>query len=520
MLFRRAPTNLHDFQFRIIFLSIVLLCAVLISCGTDDPGPPKSGTERLVGPEGGMLEITDPDHSLFGAAINVPANALTENTLLSIQTSNHPEETPPDTFPAGAAISFLPDGTLFNQAVTISLPYQDMDNDGYIDGTAIPENQVSAMVFNRQSNLWQDIRVTGLDTEKNILQIRTTHFTDYEAILYLTEKCESLDPLIQAGPFYFTLYFDFRSSSNIYKASVSDVGADLNAGNATLIDNESAVITEENFQDMFAQVVDATKWAWTWEIVTELTDLVNKVGLADEEIETTVRAISPKNIEFTWNFDYHQMAPYEMLVVKFYGTTDTVCTLLDRTPISPTNLTIEQATDTGIRISWDEIVNIFGTIQYNLYISEDNGATFRLVSRNNTATGIATGLAPLTSYSFQVTTVYDNGLESDFSSILTGSTIAANIPPSSPSNLAASSVTNQSIVLTWDNSVDDDGTILNYIVYISSDDETYSIYSTVTSNSANITGLPSQTTYFFKISAVDNQGESSSQSDAISVTTL
>jgi hypothetical protein len=525
MLYRRTLATYQNCGFCFIFLSIWVLSSILLSCGTDNPNtenpvPQQSGVERSVGPEGGIVEITDPDHSSFGAKISVPSNALTENILLSIQKSNNAASPPAETFPAGEVISFLPEGTVFKEAVTISLPYLDKDHDGYIDGTSISEENIRAMVFNKQSNLWQDIPLTGLDTENNLLQIQTTHFTDYEAILYLTEKCVSTDTLIQAGPFYFTLYFDFRSEPNIYKTSISDVGADLNVGNATLIDNSTSVLEEENFQDMFDQVVDATKWSWSWEVVTELTLLENKVGLADEEVVATILAVSPKSLQFEWNFDYQQMAPSEMMVVKFIGTTDTVCTLLDRTPISPQNLTIDQATDSSIQLSWDEVTNIFGTVQYNLYMSEDNGATYRRISTNNTNTGTASGLSPLTGYQFQVTTLYDNRLESDFSSAVTGTTIAENILPTAPSNLASSTITNNMCFLTWDASSDQDGNIVNYIIYISGDDENYSVYSTVTTTFANITGLSSNTTYFFKISAVDNRNDTSELSEAFSITTL
>ena len=521
----RRTAIFHSISTELLYLFLSAVFLLSLSCGSGAPDTEsqptgQTGIERTIGQEGGSLEITDPASTIYGAKITSPLNALSEDTILSIQASDALTATPSGTYPAGPAVSFLPDGTIFNTAATISLPYNDADNDGYIDGTTISEDQVHAMVFNNQSGLWQDIRITGINTETNILKLQTNHFTDYEAILYLTETCKSVDTPIEAGPFYFTVYFDFRSAPNIYKASVSDVGADLNVSNATFLDGQSAIIVEQNFQDMFGRIVDATKWTWSWEIVTELTYLENKIGLADEEVEATVSSEAPKTIQFEWNFDYQEMTPSEMMVLKFSGSTDTVCTLLDKTPIAPSNLTVVETTDTAVRLSWDEVTYIFGTIWYNLYISEDDGATFRLFSRNYTAAGTATGLTPLTSYQFQVTAVYDNEIESDFSSAVTGTTTAVNIPPTAPTNLTYSSVTSNSVLLSWDSASDEDGTIAGYIVYISNDDETYTTESTVTSTSARITGLNSQTVYFFKVSAVDDQDEESQQSDAVSVTTL
>ena len=521
----RRTVNVHRISSGLLYLFLSAVFLLSLSCGSDATDPEsqptgQTGIERTIGPEGGSLEITDPNNTAYGAKISTPPNALSEDTVLSIQAADRVTATPADTYAAGPAISFLPDGTIFNTAATISLPYNDADDDGYIDGTTISEEQVHAMVFNKQSGHWQDITITGINTDTNIIQLQTNHFTDYEAILYLTKTCKTVDTPIDAGPFYFTVYFDFRSEPNIYKASVSDVGADLNVGNATFLDTQSAIIEEENFPDMFDRIVDATKWTWSGEIVTELTFLEDKIGLADEEVEVTISIEAPKTIQFDWNFNYTDMAPYEMMVLKFSGSTDTVCTLLDRSPVTPSNLTVVETADTAVRLSWDEVTYIYGTVWYNLYISEDNGSTFRLASRHYTAEGIATGLTPLTSYLFQVTAVYDDEIESDFSNVVTGTTLAANIPPSTPTNLTYTSVTSSSVFLSWDSASDDDGAIAGYRVYISPDDDNYTTASTVTSTSASITGLDSQAVYFFKVSAIDNQDEESQWSDAVSVTTL
>ena len=62
--------------------------------------------------------------------------------------------------PAGTTIEFLPNGTTFLSNVTISIPYNDVNNDGFVDFTGASENDLLLYVHDPNSLSWQRF-ITG-----------------------------------------------------------------------------------------------------------------------------------------------------------------------------------------------------------------------------------------------------------------------------------------------------------------------------------------------------------------------
>ncbi|MCA1812817.1 MAG: PKD domain-containing protein, partial [Halobacteriales archaeon] len=88
-------------------------------------------------------------------------------------------------------------------------------------------------------------------------------------------------------------------------------------------------------------------------------------------------------------------------------------------------------------------------------------------------------------------------------------------PPTVPSNLAASGVTQGSVTLTWTGSSDPQSGVKQYNVFRDG-----SPAGTATATSFTDTGLSPATSYAYAVSAVNNAGLESAQSAALSVTTL
>lgn len=86
--------------------------------------------------------------------------------------------------------------------------------------------------------------------------------------------------------------------------------------------------------------------------------------------------------------------------------------------------------------------------------------------------------------------------------------------PTTPTNLAASEVQQNTLALSWTASTDNVG-VTAYDVYMNG-----TLYSTETTTTANITGLTAETTYSFYVKAKDAAGNVSSASNALSITTL
>ncbi len=88
------------------------------------------------------------------------------------------------------------------------------------------------------------------------------------------------------------------------------------------------------------------------------------------------------------------------------------------------------------------------------------------------------------------------------------------LPPSSPSPLAASNITENSVDLNWNTSTDDNG-VFGYKIYKDGTET-----KTVTGTNTTISGLSENTTYQFFVKAFDGSDNLSSQSNSLFITTL
>ena len=88
---------------------------------------------------------------------------------------------------ANAGFRLLPHGTIFEKAVTLSLPY---------DKKAIPEGytekDINVFYFDENKRLWQEVTKDSLDIKQGIIKAKTTHFTDFIAgIIKMPESPET-----------------------------------------------------------------------------------------------------------------------------------------------------------------------------------------------------------------------------------------------------------------------------------------------------------------------------------------
>ena len=130
-----------------------------------------------IGSSGGTLSVDISESPLEGAQIIIPAGSLTETTTVYITIANAPEGLPG--LSAGQCIDFGPSGTEFTAPVDLYIPYADTDNNGIIDGTDIPEDEVSVWYYNETKSSWEEVPILDRDMVNNLVHVQATHFSIY-----------------------------------------------------------------------------------------------------------------------------------------------------------------------------------------------------------------------------------------------------------------------------------------------------------------------------------------------------
>ena len=196
------------------------------------------------------------------------------------------------------------------------------------------------------------------------------------------------------------------------------------------------------------------------------------------------------------------------LILKFF-----IEEVVDQTgdPLTvPTGLSLLQRGNTTLTVNWN--ANPEGEIVkgYKIYVDSVLNAT---LLRQTSYT--VQNLTSNTSYDIQISAYDAQGNESALSSALTLTTLSSDTEaPTNPTNLAASNISAFGADLSWTASTDNIG-VAEYDVYIDG-----SVSQTVTSNSAILIGLTSNTVYEAKVKAIDVSGNESGFSNTIQFRTL
>ena len=167
-------------------------------------------------------------------------------------------------------------------------------------------------------------------------------------------------------------------------------------------------------------------------------------------------------------------------------------------PDIPTNLATESVTYNSVTLTWEPAANAkkYYIYQDGEYLNETYDLYYTI---NN--------LSDDTEYCFTVKSVYNSSYVSEESEPFCTRTIALPVP-ATPTNLAVTSVTHNSVTLTWD-----------AVQYAESYTVSYgTIENTVTGNTCNVTGLTPETSYTFSVKANNIKG--SSTAAEVSATTI
>jgi len=237
-------------------------------------------------------------------------------------------------------------------------------------------------------------------------------------------------------------------------------------------------------------------------IYAEATDISDTSSLSP------VAVISGGNFTCTVeNLDRNTNYHFAVVAMDYAGNADHTITTgavsgttVDEFPPEPvTNLRADK-TDNSLTFTWDHSANTAGDLAgYSIYFDDDPTG---IVLGGGQHSFVASDLDPATSYNFSVTSVDDDGNESEPAS-MSAVTLLDN-----PSDLSAVS-RHGSIDLSW-NEVSPQEYVDYYRIYVSETDfdsvEGMTPRLTTSSTSANINDLAIGVTYYFAVTTVDTSG--------------
>lgn len=174
------------------------------------------------------------------------------------------------------------------------------------------------------------------------------------------------------------------------------------------------------------------------------------------------------------------------------------------------NLKGTNISPTSNSLSWSAVP---GAVNYIIYRSTTLDGTYNKISETNTTTYLDENLTPNTTYYYKISVVDTAGGEGTQTSPLQITTSNEGLP--TPTNVSVTPRNCHSLLITWDY-VDNAN---SYNIYQSlTEDGTYTLVGTATGNKFIMDNLIRNTTYYYKVAAVNNtQG---TLSPANSATTL
>ena len=146
--------------------SALLLLALLIGCGGDDPAtPPDTSNDLVIGAAGGTLVAADGDVTLV-----FPAGAVsTETTVVVTAASSHPAD---DGFVPGTCFEFGPDGAVFSEPVSLTIAYDAADLPMDVDAATLGLCKVVG-------DAWSPIAGSTVDTAAGAVTAAISGFSRY-----------------------------------------------------------------------------------------------------------------------------------------------------------------------------------------------------------------------------------------------------------------------------------------------------------------------------------------------------
>lgn len=179
-------------------------------------------------------------------------------------------------------------------------------------------------------------------------------------------------------------------------------------------------------------------------------------------------------------------------------------------PTAPASLQASAVAPDRIDLAWQPASDPeTGVSQYRVY---RNGSLLATTSNTSFSDG---GVQPQTTYTYDVSAVNGDGLEGPKASASATTPAAPDTsPPSVPGNLQATAITPRQIDLSWQAANDPESGIAVYHVYRDG-----ALLTSTSARAYSDSGLEPETTYGYRVSAVNGEGLEGARTPTVSATT-
>ena len=142
---------------------------------------------KVIGPEGGTIEVTDPTSPLYGVKVEVPPGAVDSNETFRIGRLQASPPFPTSLQKISETVLLEPKGMLFNIPVSVSIPYDDKD--------VLDKNMLSVYRYDEATSAWNAVTVKDIGPKSMVTESR--HFSSFQVM-----------EVIEAPPQSFSLDFE------------------------------------------------------------------------------------------------------------------------------------------------------------------------------------------------------------------------------------------------------------------------------------------------------------------------
>ncbi|WP_419868156.1 fibronectin type III domain-containing protein [Chryseobacterium sp. CT-SW4] len=279
----------------------------------------------------------------------------------------------------------------------------------------------------------------------------------------------------------------------------------INAGGSSTVatgSNFTTLVSAPNGLNVSGVTLSGATLAWNAVIGASSYKLEYKTSAATTyssiNLTTTSRALTglPSNTTYNWRVSAINA-----------GGSSTIATGSNFTTLvsAPSGLNVSGITLSGATLAWNAVI---GASSYRLEYKTSSASTYSVINLTTTSRAL-TGLPSNTTYNWRVSAINAGGS----STVATGSNFTTLV--SAPSGLNVSGVTLSGATLAWNAVI---GASSYRLEYKTSSASTYSVINLTTTSRA-LTGLPSNTTYNWRVSAI-NAGGSSTIATGSNFTTL